>query len=123
MQIWGSFGVFRLFSAYFGHWVYFGLSSNRCPEWLSMTAVSLNVVGGVRRIKPAKVYMCTQTQRGQMHDVGCTRPWIRTAEPFKLLRKLDYNKNIFFLFTNIEKTSNRKGQTKPFVFALFSESE
>ena len=28
MQIRGNFGVFQRFSAYFGHWVYFGLSSN-----------------------------------------------------------------------------------------------
>ena len=29
-------------------------------EWRSVTAVSLNVGGGVRFIKPAKLYMCMQ---------------------------------------------------------------
>ena len=39
-------------------------------EWRSVIAVSLNVGGGVRLIKPAKLCMCTQTlqtQRGRTH--------------------------------------------------------
>ena len=32
-------------------------------EWRSVIAVSLNVSGGVRLIKPAKPYMCTQNTR------------------------------------------------------------
>ena len=49
-----------------------------------MIAVSLNVGGGVRLIKPAKLCMCThtlQTQRGRTHGAGCVRQWFRTAEP------------------------------------------
>ena len=48
-----------------------------------MIAVSLNVGGGVRLIKPAN---CTcarktlQTQRGRRHGAGCVRQWFRTAE-------------------------------------------
>ena len=52
-------------------------------EWRSVIAVSLNVGGGVRLIKPAKLYMCTQTlqtQRGRTHGAGCVRQWFRTAE-------------------------------------------
>ena len=49
-----------------------------------MIAVSLNVGGGVRLIKPAKLCMCTQTlqtQRGRTHGAGCVRQWFHTAEP------------------------------------------
>ena len=52
-------------------------------EWRSVIAVSLNVGGGVRLIKPAKLYMCTQktlqTQRGRTHGAGCVRQWFRIA--------------------------------------------
>ena len=51
---------------------------------VSVIAVSLNVGGGIRLIKPAKLCMCTQTlriQRGQTHGAGCVRQWFRTAEP------------------------------------------
>ena len=34
--------------------------SELLPEWRSVRIVSLNVGGGVRLIKPAKLYMCTQ---------------------------------------------------------------
>ena len=44
-------------------------------EWWSVIAVSLNVGGGVRLIKPAKLYICTQTH------YRCVRPWFHTAEP------------------------------------------
>ena len=45
-------------------------------EWRSVIAVSLNVGGGVRLIKPAKLYMCTQTH--YKHDEnGRTAPGVR----------------------------------------------
>ena len=52
-------------------------------EWRSVIAVSLNVGGGVRLIKPAKLYIrkTLQTQRGRTHGAGCVRQWFRTAEP------------------------------------------
>ena len=50
-----------------------------------MIAVSLNVGGGVRLIKPAKlvhVHANTlQTRQGRTHGAGCVRPWLHTAEP------------------------------------------
>ena len=59
-------------------------------EWWSMIAVSLNVGGGVRLIKLAKVYMfmqnTLQTRRGRMHGAGRARPWFRTAEPLRECR-------------------------------------
>ena len=50
-----------------------------------MIAVSLNVGGDVRLIKPAKLYMCTQThykhdEDGRTAPTGCAWPWFRTAE-------------------------------------------
>ena len=41
-----------------------------------MIAVSLNVGGGVRLIKPAKLYMCTQTHYKHDED-GRTAPGVR----------------------------------------------
>ena len=41
-----------------------------------MTAVSLNVGGGVRLIKPTKLYMCTQTHYKHDED-GRTAPGVR----------------------------------------------
>ena len=41
-----------------------------------MTAVSLNVGGGVRLIKPAKLYMCMQTHYKHDED-GRTAPGVR----------------------------------------------
>ena len=41
-----------------------------------MIAVSLNVGGGVRLIKPAKLYMCTQTHHKHDED-GRTAPGVR----------------------------------------------
>ena len=44
-------------------------------EWRSLIAVSLNFGGGVRLIKPAKLYMCTQTH--YKHDEnGRTAPGV-----------------------------------------------
>ena len=63
-------------------------------EWRSVIAVSLNVGGGVRLIKPAKLYMCTQTlqtQRGRTHGAGCVRQWFRTAEPLGERRYENWN--------------------------------
>ena len=53
-------------------------------EWRSVIAVSLNV--GVRLIKPAKLYICTQksykhNEDGRTHEAGCARLWFRTTEP------------------------------------------
>ena len=63
-------------------------------EWRSVIAVSLNVGGGVRLIKPAKLYKCTQTlqtQRGRTHGAGCVRQWFRTAEPLGERRYENWN--------------------------------
>ena len=63
-------------------------------EWRSVIAVSLNVGGGVRLIKPAKLCMCTQTlqtQRGRTHGAGCVRQWFRTAEPLGERRYENWN--------------------------------
>ena len=59
-----------------------------------MIAVPLNVGGGVRLIKPAKLCMCTQTlqtQRGRTHGAGCVRQWFRTAEPLGKRRYENWN--------------------------------
>ena len=45
-------------------------------EWRSVIAVSLNVCGDVRLIKPAKLYMCTQTHYKHDED-GRTAPGVR----------------------------------------------
>ena len=45
-------------------------------EWRSVTAVSLNVGGGVCLIKPANLYMCTQTHNKHDED-GRTAPGLR----------------------------------------------
>ena len=52
-------------------------------ERRSVIAVSLNVGGGVRLIKPAKLYMFTQnsTNTTRTHGAGCVRQWFCTAEP------------------------------------------
>ena len=49
----------------------------------SVIAVSLNVGGGIRLIKLAKLCMCTQntTNTTRTHSAGCVRQWFRTAEP------------------------------------------
>ena len=52
-------------------------------EWRSVIAVSLNVGGGFRLIKPAKLHVhanTLQTRRGRTHGAGCARPCFRTAE-------------------------------------------
>ena len=45
-------------------------------EWRLVIAVSLNVGGGVRLIKPAKLYICTQTHYKHDKD-GHTAPGVR----------------------------------------------
>ena len=63
-------------------------------EWRSVIAVSLNVGGGVRLIKPPN---CTcarktlQTQRGRTHGAGCVRQWFCTAEPLGERRYENWN--------------------------------
>ena len=57
-------------------------------------AVSLNVGGGVRLIKPAKLHVqakTLQTQRGRTHGAGCVRQWFRTAEPLGERRYENWN--------------------------------
>ena len=44
-------------------------------KWRSVNAVSLNVGSGVRLIKPAKAYMCTQTHYKHDED-GHTAPGV-----------------------------------------------
>ena len=61
-----------------------------------MIAVSLNVGGGVRLIKPAKQYMCMQkhykhNEDGRTHGAGCVRQWFRTAEPLGERRYENWN--------------------------------
>ena len=60
-------------------------------EWRSVIAVSLNVGGGVRLIKPAKLYMCTQNTTKRTHGAGCVRQWFRTAEPLGERRYENWN--------------------------------
>ena len=45
-------------------------------EWRTVIAVSLSVGGGVRLIKPAKLYMCTQTHYNHDED-GRKAPGVR----------------------------------------------
>ena len=62
-----------------------------------MIAVSLNVGGGVRLIKPAKLCMCSQTlqtQWGRTHGAGCVRQWFRTAEPLGERRYENWNTHL-----------------------------
>ena len=55
-------------------------------EWRSVIAVSLNVGGGARLIKPAKLYMCMQTHYKHDED-GRTAPGVR-GHGFVLLNHL-----------------------------------
>ena len=50
-------------------------------EWRSVTAVSLNVGGGVHLIKPVKLYMCTQKHYKHNED-GRMAPGVRVHEPY-----------------------------------------
>ena len=43
--------------------------------WRSTIAVSLNVHGGIRFVKPAKLYMCMQIHYKHDED-GCTAPGV-----------------------------------------------
>ena len=60
-----------------------------------MIAVLLNVGGGVRLIKPAKLYMCMQKHYKHKEDgrtaPGCVRQWFRTAEPLGERRYENWN--------------------------------
>ena len=49
-------------------------------EWRSVIAVSLNVGGGVRLIKPAKLYMCTQNTT---NEDGRTAPGVAAMVPYR----------------------------------------
>ena len=61
-------------------------------EWRSVIAVSLSVGGGVRLIKPANLYICTQntTDRRTAPDV-CGNGSIRTAKPLGERRYENWN--------------------------------
>ena len=58
-----------------------------------MTAVSMNVGGGVRLFKPANLYMRTQNGilSGQTHGAGCARPCFCTAELIREHRYENWN--------------------------------
>ena len=60
-----------------------------------MIAVSLNVGGGVRLIKPAKLCMCTQKHYKHNKDgrtaPGVSRQWFRTVEPLGERRYENWN--------------------------------
>ena len=60
-------------------------------KWRSVTAVSLNVGGGVRLIC-ACARRTLQTQQGRTHSAGCEQQWFRTAEPLggTSLRELEH---------------------------------
>ena len=68
----------RGFNSHRGHMSERVFRSNRPgyphPEWRSVIAVSLNVGGGVRLIKPAKLYMCTQLYK--YNEDGHTAPGV-----------------------------------------------
>ena len=64
-------------------------------EWRSVIAVSLNVGGGVRLIKPAKLYMCTQnttntTPTDTRRRVCAAMVQYRWATRGTSLRELEY---------------------------------
>ena len=85
-------------------------------EWRSVIAVSLNVGGGVRLIKPAKLCMCTQalqTQRGRTHGAGCVRQWLRTAEPLGERRYENWNTH-----THTHSYLSMDGRTAPRTVAM-----
>ena len=62
-------------------------------EWRLVIAVSLNVGGGVRLIKPTNCACARKTliQRGRTHGAGCVRQWFRTAEPLGERRYENWN--------------------------------
>ena len=73
-----------------------------------MIAVSLNIGGGVRLIKPAKLYMCTQEHYKHNEDggmaPGCAQLF-RTAEPLGERRYENWNTHtqdfLFLLFSTV----------------------
>ena len=72
------------------------LEISRVSEWRSVIVVSLNVSGGVRLIKPAKLYMCTQNTTNTKRTnaptaLGNVRQWFRTAEPLRERRYENWN--------------------------------
>ena len=65
-------------------------------EWRSVIAVSLNVGGGVRLIKPAKLCMCTQNTTNKTRTDArrrYVRQWFRTAELLGERRYEKWNTN------------------------------
>ena len=66
-----------------------------------MIAVSLNVGGGIRLIKPAKLYKTLQTQRGRTHGAGCVRQWFRTAEPLGESRYVNWNTHTYYYMLDL----------------------
>ena len=85
-----SFALFN-FKAVIG---YFHELEKVVSEWRSVIAVSLNVGGGVRFIKPAKLYMCTQntTNTTRTHARhGVCAAMVPTAEPLGECRYENWN--------------------------------
>ena len=75
-------------------------------EWRSVIAVSLNVGGGVRLIKPAKLCMCTQnttntTRRDARRRVCAAMVPYRWATRGTSLRELEYTHTLHRHFCNI----------------------
>ena len=74
----------RGFDSHRGHMSERFFRSNRPGYPRSVTAVSLNVGGGVRLIKPAILYMCMQNTTNTTRTDAwhlCVWQWFRTAEP------------------------------------------
>ena len=68
-------------------------------EWRSVVAVSLNVGGGSRLIKPAKLYICMHKHYKHDED-GCARPWFRTAKPLGERRYENWITHIYITCTS-----------------------
>ena len=65
-------------------------------EKQSVIAVSLNVSGGVRLIKPAKLSMCTQTHYKHDED-GRTAPGVRAMVPYRMHTAFHYHQPIVLI--------------------------
>ena len=67
----------------------------------SVIAVSLNVGGGVRLIKPAKLYTCTQNTTNTTRTDArrrCVRQWFRTSEPLEERRYENWNTHTYLRY-------------------------
>ena len=80
-------------------------------EWRSVIAVSLNVGGGVRLIKPAKLYMCTQnttntTRTDARRRVCAAMVPYRWATRGTSLRELEYTHFKLWCFEQLRPGGN-----------------